>query len=352
MGRFDGRGASSLTDAGGPLIHYPVSELFPELHPWPQRGQLRDAVAALAKRNVLLGTSSWKYPGWCGQLYDPAHYTWRGKFSESRFDKQCLAEYAEVFKTVCVDGGYYQFPSERYLEGLVKQVPDDFRFSFKVTEDITVKKFTQLPRYGERAGKENPNFLNADLFRAAFLGPCQPFRSNIGLLMFEFSHFYKSDFERGRDFVERLDGFFEQLPTGWQYGVEIRNERFLHPDYFACLEQHGIAHVYNNWQRMPSVREQMAMPGSRTQPDFAGARFLLKPGSPYAEAVERFSPYKETREVDAEAREAGAELIQSLAENGRRPSFLFVNNRLEGNAINTIIGMMKAAGLLPADSFT
>lgn len=326
-----------------------MSELFPELHPWPAREELRDALSRLAQCNVLIGTSSWKYPGWCGQLYDPARYTWRGKFSESRFNKHCLEEYAEIFKTVCVDGGYYQFPSERYLGGLSAQVPEDFKFSFKVTEDITVRKFTRLPRYGARAGKENPHFLNTDLFQSDFLEPCRPFQKNIGLLMFEFSHFYKTDFERGREFVDRLDQFFGKLPSGWQYGVEIRNEQFLHPDYFACLERHGIAHVYNSWQRMPSVREQMEMPGSRTQPDFAGARFLLKPGRPYAEAVERFSPYKETREVDEDARSAGADLIQALAETGGRPSFLFVNNRLEGNALNTIIGMLKTAGILPGD---
>jgi len=59
-----------------------------------------------------------------------------------------LAEYAKVFKTVCVDAAYYQFPSAKYLDGLVSKVPADFRFSFKVTDDITLKRFTNLPRFG------------------------------------------------------------------------------------------------------------------------------------------------------------------------------------------------------------
>ncbi len=30
--------------------------------------------ASLAAQGVYIGTSSWKYPGWCGTLYDPARY--------------------------------------------------------------------------------------------------------------------------------------------------------------------------------------------------------------------------------------------------------------------------------------
>src|SRR6266566_1543524 len=69
------------------------------------------------------------------------------------------------------------------------------------TDEITIKNFTNLPRFGLRAGKPNENFLNADLFASAFLAPCEPFRKNVGLLMFEFSHFYPADFARGRDFA-------------------------------------------------------------------------------------------------------------------------------------------------------
>ena len=48
-------------------------------------------------------------------------------------------------------------------------------------------------------------------------------RSNIGLLMFEFSRFWPSDYEHGRDFIADLDRFLGQLPPGWPYGVEKRN---------------------------------------------------------------------------------------------------------------------------------
>src|SRR5580692_5683165 len=143
-----------------------------------EREKVRSTLAQLAAKGVHIGTSSWKYPGWRGMLYDEQRYVYRGKFAESRFEKNCLAEYAEVFKTVCVDAGYYRFPDQRYIEGLVSQVSSDFLFTFKVTDEITLKKFNDLPRFGVRAGKANENFLNADLFAAAFVKPFESFKSN------------------------------------------------------------------------------------------------------------------------------------------------------------------------------
>jgi uncharacterized protein YecE (DUF72 family) len=136
-----------------------------------EREQMKLKTTELADAGVFIGTSSWKYQGWLNQLYTPARYEYRGKVAATRFERSCLAEYAEVFKTVCVDAAYYTFPSEKYLDGLVAQVPSDFQFGFKVTDEITVRKFPNLPRFGIRAGKPNENFLNADLFSRAFLGP-------------------------------------------------------------------------------------------------------------------------------------------------------------------------------------
>jgi hypothetical protein len=60
---------------------------------------------------------------------------------------------------------------------------------------------------------------------------------------------------------------------------------------------------------MSPVHEQMALPGSRTNPGLVAARFLLKPGRKYEEAVKSFQPYDQTKEVNPAARNAGAVLI-------------------------------------------
>lgn len=308
------------------------------------REKIRLKAAELARAGVFIGTSSWKYPGWSGMLYDRARYEYRGKFAVSRFEKNCLSEYAEVFKTVCIDAAYYTFPSEKYLEGLTSQVPADFQFAMKVTDEITVKKFPNLARFGHRAGQPNEHFLSAKLFADAFLRPCESHRGNFGLLMFEFSRFYSTDYEHGRDFVTDLDKFLGQIPKGWSYAVEMRNKHWLQRDYFACLARHDVAHVFNSWNAMPSVEEQMAIEGSQTNPKLSAARFLLKPGRSYEQAVKTFQPYERVQEVYPEARTAGKRLIAEGKKGGdRRKTFIYVNNRLEGNALETIDAIVEEA---------
>lgn len=308
------------------------------------RDKLKHTLAALASQGAFVGTSSWKYPGWLGQLYTRDRYVWRGRYAESRFERNCLAEYAEVFKTVCVDAAYYAFPKRDSLEAMAAQAPADFQFAFKVTDEITLKQFLNLPRFGPRAGRRNEHFLNADRFQAAFLTPCEAIRSNVGLLMFEFTQFHSSDFARGREFVAALDDFLGRLPRGWPYAVEIRNRSFLQPEYFATLARHGVAHVFNSWTDMPPVDEQIELPGAFPNPELCAARFLLKPGRKYEDAVKRFSPYEEIREANPEGRTAGVKLLRRVTGSGKRiRGYIFVNNRFEGNALQSIVAMVAGA---------
>jgi uncharacterized protein YecE (DUF72 family) len=298
---------------------------------------MKEKVAELAAQGAYIGTSSWKYEGWRGQLYDPARYTFRGKVAKSRFERDCLGEYAEVFKTVCVDAAYYNFPRREYLHTLADAVPGDFRFGFKVTDALTIKRFPNLPRFGIKAGQTNQDFLNADLFATAFLKPCESILEKIGVLMFEFSRFWPADYQHGRQFVRELDGFLVKLPKGWPYAVEMRNSHWLQDEYFDCLARHGATHVFNSWQAMPSVSEQMALAKSRTNPKLIAARFLLKPGRKYEDAVKAFQPYDKTYEVNEDARIAAASLItEGLKYEPRRKTYIYVNNRLEGNALLTL----------------
>jgi len=310
-------------------------------------GRLREGAAALAARGVYLGTSSWKYPGWCGLLYSRSRYTWRGRFSETRFNRSCLSEYAQTFKSVCVDGAYYQFPTAGYLTELAAQVPDDFKFSFKVTDEITLKSFPNIPRMGSRAGSVNPHFLDAEHFVRRFLEPCEAIRPKVGMLIFEFSRFQQRDFADAGQFLEQLDKFLGALPGGWDFGTEIRNEDFLNDAYLTVLRRHGVAHVYNSWDAMPPVDEQMRRIGNRLDGLHCAARFLLKPGRSYQQAVDRFSPYSRTQEVYEAARKAGALLIQNALRNSRR-LYLYGNNRLEGCSPITLAAILDRlpAGLL------
>lgn len=91
---------------------------------------------------------------------------------------------------------------------------------------------------------------------------------------------------------------------------------------------------------MPPVHDQLAIPHSQTT-DFLVARFLLTPGRTYAQAVSAFTPYSATQAPDSHARIAGRSLI-ARAKLANQPSFIYVNNRLEGNALNTVKALVES----------
>lgn len=311
----------------------------------------RSRLAALAEKGIFVVTSSWKYPGWLGQIYTPQRYEYRGKFANTRFERECLREYAETFRTVCFDGAYYTFTSEARLREMGDQVPANFRFAFKVTDALTLKRFPSLPRFGDRGGKENVNFLNAPMCVDLFLGPMAAIRSKVGPIIFEFSKFYPSDYAHGADFVADLDRFFSALPKDWLFSVELRNRKWLGPDYLACLQKHGVAHVYNNWTDMPPVAEQIGIVGEQRVETSTVARFLLKPGRKYEEAVTKFEPYTHTQEVNEEGRAALAALIErGWLKLSRDGTYLYINNRLEGNALMTVLAVLDRLKFLPASA--
>jgi uncharacterized protein YecE (DUF72 family) len=305
------------------------------------RAGLHAKLADLASNDVFIGTSSWKYPGWLGQIYSPQRYMVRGRFSEKRFEAECLSEYAATFPIVCGDFTFYQFPSEAYWKRLFASAPGSLKYAFKVPEEITVKMFPIHPRHGARAGDPNPSFLDALLFRNGFLDLLEAYRERIAVLIFEFGAFPKQCYRDAADFVAELEPFLAALPPQFRYAVEIRNQEFLSADYFACLRRHGIAHVFNAWTRMPDLGEQIEIPDSYTA-DFTVTRALLRRGRSYENAVASFSPYKQVQDPNPQVRQALRGLIARSRER-HQPSYIFVNNRLEGNAPQTIEAVVEGA---------
>jgi uncharacterized protein YecE (DUF72 family) len=143
-------------------------------------------------------------------------------------------------------------------------------------------------------------------------------------------------------FAERLDEFFSALPRDAMYAVEIRNEEFLTPMYFTVLREHGVAHVFNSWTRMPPIGHQLDLPGSVSGP-FLVARALLRPGRTYDEAVDAFSPYDRILDPSPPLRRDLVRLIET-AVHTRIPAYLLVNNRAEGSSPLTIAEVLR---LLP-----
>jgi uncharacterized protein YecE (DUF72 family) len=306
------------------------------------REQLAGRLRAFAAQGVFIGTSSWKYPGWLGKVYEQDRYIWRGRFSKTRFEENCLAEFAQTFPAVSVDATYYKFFDQAELEELAAQVAQGFQFAPKVCGDITLKQFPHLPRFGPRAGKVNPHFLDAAQFADNFLSRWEAIRDKVGLITFEFSRFGPGEFARGALFVEVLDDFLGKLPPGWPYGVELRNRHWLHPEYFAVLARHGVTHIYNAWSDMPTVAEQMALPGSVTNPSLLAARFLVREGRTFEQAVKKFSPYSKIQDPNPEGRAAATDLARrGLKSKGKTKTLVLVGNRFEGHSPGTVSAIVN-----------
>ena len=301
------------------------------------RDILQQRLHNLAARNVRIGGSSWKYEGWVDQIYTRDRYITRGRFSKKRFEESCLEEYATVFPTVCGDFAFYQFPTMEYWAKLFRATPSTFRWGLKVPEQITVAEWPMHARYGALAGQANPAFLDAAMFRQAFLGALRTWQAQVGVLIFEFGALQGKKFGSVKEFARAIDAFLAVLPAGWRYAIEIRNSEFLVPAWFDTLRAHNVAHVYNAWTRMPEIRDQIAIPGSRTA-DIIVARALLRHGRTYEEAVKSFAPYKQVAEVNQPVRQGLRELIDVALVDGN-PAFVFVNNRLEGNSPGTIVAI-------------
>jgi uncharacterized protein YecE (DUF72 family) len=303
------------------------------------REELARKLRKLADEQIYVGGSSWKYEGWLGQIYTAERYYTRGRFSQKRFEERCIEEYAETFPIVCGDFSFYQFPSDNFWSKLFSVAPAHLRFAFKVPEEITCKAFPGHPRYGARSGEANPTFLNADLFDAAFLSPLCPFRDRVALLIIEFGTFSKKAYPEPAQFFDDLDKFLARLPREWAYAVEVRNEEFLDPVYFDILRKHGVAHVFNSWNRMPPLYKQIANAGAFTA-GFAVVRALLRAGRSYEQAVQAFAPYDRIQDENPQARDSMRQII-ARARKKREPAYLFINNRLEGNAPLTIQGIVE-----------
>jgi uncharacterized protein YecE (DUF72 family) len=294
------------------------------------RAALAARLGEFAREGIWIGTSSWKYNGWLGQIYTHDRYLTRGRFSQKRFDQECLAEYAETFPIVCGDFSFYQFPPPEFWQKLFAGAPPALKFALKVPEEVTVEVFPRHARYGPRAGMANPSFLNADLLKAMFLDLLEPYQSRISVLIFEFGARSVPAFE----FVRALEPFLEALPATFRYAVEVRNPEYLAPQYFDCLKNRGAAHVLNAWTKMPELNDQLEIP-QVFPAGFTVVRALLRQGRPYEQAVKQFEPYQEIRDENPEARDALRRIIQRMREE-RKAAYIFVNNRLEGNAPETI----------------
>lgn len=292
-------------------------------------------VAALAARipaAIRFGASTWTYDGWQGDVY---HRPYRGPQPARR-----LEEYVRypLFRTVGIDSAFYDPPREEVLAAYARALPPGFPCVSKVWDRITARRFTKDRRWGDLAGRLNPDFLSARLFKDEVLSRYErAFRDHAAVFVFEFQAMRGKDQPSPAQWADELDVFFGHLPRDYRYAVELRNAELLTEQHGTVLRDHGVAHVFNSWTAMPTIGEQLDLPWTFAA-DFTVARVLLRPGRAYADAVRRFQPYDRIRDEQPALRlDVTRLMIEALRR--RVEAFILVNNRAEGNAPGTIRGI-------------
>ena len=315
-----------------------VGPLFEEPGAFDRDG-LAARLRALAAQNIFIGGSSWKYEGWLGQVYSRERYLSRGRFSQRLFEAECLREYAETFPTVCGDFAFYQFPSEDFWRNLFARTPAGFRFAFKAPEQITCKVFPAHPRYGAQAGKENEMFLDSRAFTEMFLRPLLPHRDKTALIIFEFGPFGRRSFG--------TPSFSTAWTRSWRAaaGVPLRRG-----DPQPRVPGAGLLRLPARPRRGARLQRLVEDAGAAAaswrfpiprRPDFLVCRALLRRGRVVRgrggglRALHRDpGPEPGSARFHAHPDRAARAKTSSML-------FLFVNNRLEGNAPLTILSLVE-----------
>jgi len=156
---------------------------------------------------VRFSTSTWTYEGWQRQVY-------KKPYARTTFARECLGEYcqylyngAPLFRTVGDDATFYRPSTANQLRKYLTQIPEEFEMCFKVWEEITIPVYAKHVRYRLEAGKPNPHFLNAKLFRDLVLAPYREakFEGHLGPFLLEFQRHGMSI----EEFCYKLDQFFK-----------------------------------------------------------------------------------------------------------------------------------------------
>jgi uncharacterized protein YecE (DUF72 family) len=196
---------------------------------------------------IHIGTCSWKYDSWRGLIYSDSP------------NINYLKEYSKSYNTVEIDQWFWSLfepsrvvlPRKNVVEAYKKSIPNDFLFTIKVPNSITLTHYYK--RNKEEELKPNPFFLSVDLFNQ-FLDSINPLLKNIGCLIFQFEYLNKQKMKSLKEFQNKFYEFRKSLGTKIpQIGLEIRNPNYLNTSYFQFLNELNVAPVFLEGYYMPSV---------------------------------------------------------------------------------------------------
>ncbi|HOJ31119.1 MAG TPA: DUF72 domain-containing protein [bacterium] len=174
------------------------------------------------EKEIRIGTSGFSFSDWKGVVYSE-------KISASRM----LEFYAKQlgFNAVEINSTYYQMPSAKNFETMVKKTPQDFLFVVKAFKGMTHDPF-------DNRLQEKPDRYQVKQYFLQFKDAIKPILENnkLGAVLMQFPVF----FYPSKDSMEYILQA-KQLLENVKLVVEFRNISWADEKYFDFLEKNNVA---------------------------------------------------------------------------------------------------------------
>ncbi len=176
---------------------------------------------------ILVGTSGFSYKDWVGVLYP-----------ENTKSADMLEFYARIFPSVELNFTYYQMPSTRTIEGLVRKVPDGFEFCVKANKTMT----------HEIDANEDPGLRRGTF--SDFMDALKPItdRGVLGSVLAQFPWSFKKT-RTNTEYVLQFKDLLSEVPVV----VEFRNAGWITDETFDLLRSHDLAFCAVDEPRLPGL---------------------------------------------------------------------------------------------------
>ena len=157
--------------------------------------------------NILVGTSGFAYKEWKGTFYP-----------EKLPTKKYLSFYAENFRTTEINNTFYRMPTASLCEGWYGEVPDNFKFTLKLSQRIT--HFKRLK--------------NIDSEMEYFLETASSLKEKLGPILVQLPPNFKQD-------LQALEDFLSKYAAKGKLAFEFRHASWFGDDLFELLRKYNSA---------------------------------------------------------------------------------------------------------------
>jgi uncharacterized protein YecE (DUF72 family) len=272
-----------------------------------------------------IGTCSWKYDSWKGIIYP------------DKDDINYLKEYSKYYKTVEVDQWFWSLfgnknvllPKDTDVKAYTKSVPDDFKFTIKIPNSITLTHYYNRDKKAPL--KTNPHFFSPDLMNT-FLQSLKPMDKKIGVLMFQFEYLNKQKMSGLQEFLDRFEALYSNIKSNYKFGLEIRNPNYLKKPLFEFIKESKLAMVFLQGYYMPSIWNTF-----NEFKDYIKDTVVIRLHGPDRSGIEQMTGGNWSKIVQSKDEELNkiAEIIHFLQKK-KVDAYVNVNNHYEGSAPLTI----------------